>query len=183
MSLRHRASLANLAPLVRRSCLFRRSYAMLVNIQVLGIGVADASPSVVLNVDNKRYLFNCGEGTQRLCNEYKVMGTASLFTTQGFIRPACQSWSYIKRYPSIYRFGLRNLIRYFLLELRGSTLADCLVQSWPWLMRVRLRSMFTDQQIFFSFFMRLGYLCIDAQWTWMYVVKWGLMCHTDCFKL
>jgi ribonuclease BN (tRNA processing enzyme) len=45
------------------------------NVQVLGIDAADATPSLVLNFETKRILFNCGEGTQRLCNQYKVRVT------------------------------------------------------------------------------------------------------------
>ncbi|EDW32383.1 GL11605 [Drosophila persimilis] len=43
-----------------------------VNLQVLGAG-ANGSPSAVyLFTDQSRYLFNCGEGTQRLAHEYKT---------------------------------------------------------------------------------------------------------------
>ncbi|SPP74092.1 ribonuclease Z, mitochondrial [Drosophila guanche] len=43
-----------------------------VSLQVLGAG-ANGSPSAVyLFTDQSRYLFNCGEGTQRLAHEYKT---------------------------------------------------------------------------------------------------------------
>ncbi|KAK9709421.1 hypothetical protein K7432_009066 [Basidiobolus ranarum] len=41
-------------------------------IQILGTSTVDATPSVVVHFDSQRYLFNCGEGTQRLCVEKKV---------------------------------------------------------------------------------------------------------------
>lgn len=44
----------------------------MLNVQVLGVDAADATPSVVFNFAMRRILFNCGEGTQRLCNQYKV---------------------------------------------------------------------------------------------------------------
>ena len=43
-----------------------------VNVQVLGLDTGDSSPCVLVNGMRKSYMFNCGEGTQRLCNEYKV---------------------------------------------------------------------------------------------------------------
>lgn len=49
-----------------------RLRAMLVSLQVVGTDTGDSTPSVVLNVDSKRYLFNCGEGTQRMFSELKV---------------------------------------------------------------------------------------------------------------
>ncbi|ORX93536.1 Metallo-hydrolase/oxidoreductase [Basidiobolus meristosporus CBS 931.73] len=41
-------------------------------IQILGTSTVDVTPSVVVHFDSQRYLFNCGEGTQRLCVEKKV---------------------------------------------------------------------------------------------------------------
>jgi ribonuclease Z len=41
-------------------------------VEWLGCGASDASASIVLHFEERRILFNCGEGTQRLCNEYKV---------------------------------------------------------------------------------------------------------------
>ncbi|XP_037544598.1 zinc phosphodiesterase ELAC protein 2 [Nematolebias whitei] len=43
-----------------------------VYIQVLGAGSRDNSPSVYVFSEFNRYLFNCGEGTQRLLQEHKV---------------------------------------------------------------------------------------------------------------
>ncbi|KAJ3003197.1 Zinc phosphodiesterase ELAC protein 2, partial [Thoreauomyces humboldtii] len=45
---------------------------MLCYLQVLGTDTLDASPSVMLHFDSQRYVFNCGEGTQRFCHEHKV---------------------------------------------------------------------------------------------------------------
>ncbi|ORX97727.1 Metallo-hydrolase/oxidoreductase [Basidiobolus meristosporus CBS 931.73] len=41
-------------------------------IQIIGTSGVDVTPSVVVHFDSQRYLFNCGEGTQRLCVEKKV---------------------------------------------------------------------------------------------------------------
>ncbi|KAH8401674.1 hypothetical protein KR009_007226 [Drosophila setifemur] len=43
-----------------------------VNLQVLGAGTNGAPASVYLFTDQARYLFNCGEGTQRLAHEHKT---------------------------------------------------------------------------------------------------------------
>jgi len=52
--------------------------------QIIGGSTLDSSPSVLLFFDNKRYLFNCGEGTQRFCTEYKVRLTkiGTIFLTR-----------------------------------------------------------------------------------------------------
>ncbi|GJQ10563.1 hypothetical protein GpartN1_g2848.t1 [Galdieria partita] len=39
------------------------------HLQVVGSGKADTGLSIILFFDDHRYLFNCGEGTQRLCAE------------------------------------------------------------------------------------------------------------------
>lgn len=41
-------------------------------LQVLGIASGEISPSFMLFFDNQRYLFNVGEGVQRLCIEHKM---------------------------------------------------------------------------------------------------------------
>lgn len=41
-------------------------------IEVIGPGTADASSSFQLFFDEARYLFECGDGTQRLCTEYGI---------------------------------------------------------------------------------------------------------------
>lgn len=41
-------------------------------VQALGGATSDTTPSIMFVFENKRYLFNCGEGTQRLCTEHKV---------------------------------------------------------------------------------------------------------------
>ncbi|XP_055386700.1 ribonuclease Z, mitochondrial [Condylostylus longicornis] len=43
-----------------------------VNLQVLGNGSSSAPAVVYLFTDQNRYLFNCGEGTQRLAHEHKT---------------------------------------------------------------------------------------------------------------
>ncbi|KAF9206105.1 Zinc phosphodiesterase ELAC protein 2 [Haplosporangium sp. Z 27] len=40
-------------------------------VQILSTGTEDCSPSVAFHIDSRRYLINCGEGTQRLCLESK----------------------------------------------------------------------------------------------------------------
>ncbi|KAJ3359538.1 tRNAse Z trz4, mitochondrial [Allomyces javanicus] len=41
------------------------------SVQILGGGARDMAPSLLFKFDSQRYLFNCGEGTQRFCNEHK----------------------------------------------------------------------------------------------------------------
>lgn len=43
-----------------------------VNLQILGSGAPGSPASVYLFTDQSRYLFNCGEGTQRLAHEHKT---------------------------------------------------------------------------------------------------------------
>lgn len=43
-----------------------------INLQILGNGAKGAPSSVYLFTDQSRYLFNCGEGTQRLAHEHKT---------------------------------------------------------------------------------------------------------------
>ncbi|XP_017087107.2 ribonuclease Z, mitochondrial [Drosophila bipectinata] len=43
-----------------------------VNLQVLGAGANGAPAAVYMFTDQARYLFNCGEGTQRLAHEHKT---------------------------------------------------------------------------------------------------------------
>lgn len=40
--------------------------------QVLGTATGDSTPTILIFFDQKRYLFNCGEGTQRFCTEHKA---------------------------------------------------------------------------------------------------------------
>lgn len=57
-------------------------------IQILGSGTFDVNPSVLVHYDNqkgcKRYLFNCGEGTQRIClqNKLRLVKTRNIFLTR-----------------------------------------------------------------------------------------------------
>lgn len=41
-------------------------------LQVIGGVSKERAPTVILHYDSQRYLFNCGEGTQRLCVENKL---------------------------------------------------------------------------------------------------------------
>jgi hypothetical protein len=52
--------------------------------QVVGGATGDSTPSIVFCFENKRYLFNCGEGTQRFCTEHKVKMTKidTIFVTR-----------------------------------------------------------------------------------------------------
>jgi len=43
-----------------------------IQLQVLGTGGRGAPPALYLFTDQTRYLFNCGEGTQRLSHEHKT---------------------------------------------------------------------------------------------------------------
>lgn len=45
---------------------------MIAHIEIIGSGSYDCSSSVQLFFDNGRYLFDCGDGTQRLCTEYGI---------------------------------------------------------------------------------------------------------------
>ncbi|XP_047363489.1 uncharacterized protein LOC124954496 [Vespa velutina] len=46
--------------------------SMSISLQVLGAGSGPGCTSLILITDHKRYLFNCGEGVQRLFAEYKI---------------------------------------------------------------------------------------------------------------
>uniref|UniRef100_A0A8D8W545 Zinc phosphodiesterase ELAC protein 2 n=1 Tax=Cacopsylla melanoneura TaxID=428564 RepID=A0A8D8W545_9HEMI len=56
----------------------------IINLQVLGSGAYGAPKSLYLFTDQSRYLFNCGEGTQRLAHEHKMRLAKldSIFITQ-----------------------------------------------------------------------------------------------------
>ncbi|CAG8512665.1 10663_t:CDS:2 [Acaulospora morrowiae] len=53
-------------------------------IQILGTGTVDVAPSVLVHFDDQRYLFNCGEGTQRFClqNKIKISKVKKIFLTR-----------------------------------------------------------------------------------------------------
>lgn len=46
--------------------------AGIINLQVLGSGAKGSPRSLYVFTDQTRYLFNCGEGTQRLAHEHKM---------------------------------------------------------------------------------------------------------------
>ncbi|KAJ3220632.1 Zinc phosphodiesterase ELAC protein 2 [Clydaea vesicula] len=45
---------------------------MLYSFQILTVPGPDSGPSIMFTFSDKRYLINCGEGTQRFCQEHKV---------------------------------------------------------------------------------------------------------------
>ena len=45
---------------------------MIVQIQILSNATHDVSPSLVIQIDSQRYLFNCGEGFQRFAIQHQV---------------------------------------------------------------------------------------------------------------
>lgn len=45
---------------------------MAFNVQILSIDASDSSPCIVIGTSTQRFLFESGEGTQRLCLEHKV---------------------------------------------------------------------------------------------------------------
>ena len=56
----------------------------MVSIRILSIDSIDSSPCVAVITDNSRFLFNVGEGIQRLCVEYRIKVTKidTLFITK-----------------------------------------------------------------------------------------------------
>ncbi|XP_067043243.1 zinc phosphodiesterase ELAC protein 2-like isoform X1 [Acropora muricata] len=67
-----------------------------VYLQVLGTETKDTSPSLFLFADSQRYLFNCGEGTQRIFNEHKLKLTK---INNIFLTRLC--WEYIGGLPGM----------------------------------------------------------------------------------
>eukprot|EP00639_Heterosigma_akashiwo_P016397 CAMPEP_0206392696 /NCGR_PEP_ID=MMETSP0294-20121207/20150_1 /ASSEMBLY_ACC=CAM_ASM_000327 /TAXON_ID=39354 /ORGANISM="Heterosigma akashiwo, Strain CCMP2393" /LENGTH=217 /DNA_ID=CAMNT_0053845899 /DNA_START=62 /DNA_END=711 /DNA_ORIENTATION=+ len=45
---------------------------MSIYVQVVSVASDDSSPSLLLSTDKHKYMFNVGEGTQRLCTEHKL---------------------------------------------------------------------------------------------------------------
>lgn len=93
-----------------------------VNLQVLGAG-ANGSPSAVyLFTDQSRYLFNCGEGTQRLAHEHKtrLSRLEQIFVTRN-------TWTSVGGLPglalTIQDAGVRNV------GLYGPPHLDTMLQS------------------------------------------------------
>ena len=54
------------------SAVFSQSKQMTTFLKVLSVDTEHSSACVAVFSDNSRLLFNCGEGTQRLCVEHKV---------------------------------------------------------------------------------------------------------------
>lgn len=53
-------------------------------IQVIGQHSPEGPPSLIVHYDNQRYLFNCREGTQRLCvqEKAKLAKTSNVFLSR-----------------------------------------------------------------------------------------------------
>lgn len=79
-----------------------------VNLQVLGAGTNGSPRAVYLFTDQSRYLFNCGEGTQRLAHEHKtrLSRLEQIFVTRN-------TWASVGGLPglllTIQDAGVRNL--------------------------------------------------------------------------
>ncbi|XP_037935740.1 ribonuclease Z, mitochondrial [Teleopsis dalmanni] len=67
-----------------------------VNLQILGAGAGGAPSAIYLFTDQSRYLFNCGEGTQRLAHEHKtkLSRLEQIFVTRN-------TWSMIGGFPGL----------------------------------------------------------------------------------
>ncbi|CAH1391023.1 unnamed protein product [Nezara viridula] len=68
----------------------------IVNLQILGSGAKGAPTALYLFTDQSRYLFNCGEGSQRLAHEHKIKLSKleHIFVTYG-------SWKNIGGLPGV----------------------------------------------------------------------------------
>ncbi|ALC40593.1 JhI-1 [Drosophila busckii] len=93
-----------------------------VNLQVLGAGANGSPSSVYLFTDQARYLFNCGEGTQRLAYEHKtrLSRLEHIFVTRN-------TWTTVGGLPglalTVQDVGVRNL------GLHGPPQLDTMLQS------------------------------------------------------
>ncbi|XP_002004950.3 ribonuclease Z, mitochondrial isoform X1 [Drosophila mojavensis] len=93
-----------------------------VNLQVLGAGANGAPSAVYLFTDQSRYLFNCGEGTQRLAHEHKtrLSRLEQIFVTRN-------TWTAVGGLPglalTIQDAGVRNV------GLHGPPHLDTMLQS------------------------------------------------------
>uniref|UniRef100_A0A3Q3GT16 Zinc phosphodiesterase ELAC protein 2 n=1 Tax=Kryptolebias marmoratus TaxID=37003 RepID=A0A3Q3GT16_KRYMA len=89
-----------------------------VYVQVLGAGSRDHSASIYVFSEFNRYLFNCGEGTQRLMQEHKVKASQldNIFLTR-------MSWENVG--------GLSGMI----LTLRDIGVPECALSGPPQLVR------------------------------------------------
>jgi ribonuclease Z len=60
-------------------------------VRILAVPTSHSSPTVVLVSDLTRLVFNCGEGTQRLCVEHKVRlsKVAGIFVTHNGPEAIC----------------------------------------------------------------------------------------------
>uniref|UniRef100_A0A8C4TMN3 Zinc phosphodiesterase ELAC protein 2 n=1 Tax=Erpetoichthys calabaricus TaxID=27687 RepID=A0A8C4TMN3_ERPCA len=86
----------------------------IVYVQVVGAGSRDNNPSVYVFSDCNRYLFNCGEGTQRLMQEHKlkVSRLDNIFVTR-------MSWENVG--------GLSGMI----LTLKDTGVPECVLSGPP----------------------------------------------------
>lgn len=67
---------------------------MKIYLQILGTDTIDSVPSFTLIFEKQRYLFNCGEGTQRFCAEHKAK-----FSKMNTIFFTKLGWDYIGGIP------------------------------------------------------------------------------------
>jgi hypothetical protein len=64
----------------RKSALRQHGLPLVPTPQIINNDNSTPAPSLLLVVDAERYLFNCGEGFQRLATEYKVGGACRAAT-------------------------------------------------------------------------------------------------------
>lgn len=85
-------------------------------LQVIGSGAADQPASVILRVYNKLYLFNCGEGIKRYCQDSQInfKKITNVFFTQskwncigGIINLVYMTFAHMQRPPNFH--GPQNL--------------------------------------------------------------------------
>jgi len=66
--------------------------------QVLGSGSYGGPTSLILHTDHRRYLFNCGEGTQRLCNQLSL---SKALAQMEHVFITSKSWRHLGGLPGI----------------------------------------------------------------------------------
>ena len=128
--------LTNTLALKRRSFSSSLINAMKSSVQILGCSTGDTTPSVVIQYDTKhpqRYLFNCGEGTQRLCTQHKVKITKlkNVFLTR--IHWECMGglpgW-FLNPPPSILSLSLEWWIQFMLLSRNVAYIGWCWIDKY-----------------------------------------------------
>ena len=69
------------------------------SLKVLGNGTYGGSSSLLLHTDYKKYLFNCGEGTQRLTTQ--LMNSRRILSQLGNVFITSKTWKYLGGLPGI----------------------------------------------------------------------------------